>query len=244
MWQPPSIGMLILSNKGLPLRLIDIHRPLAPKQLQCSYKMNRKNPLNAVHFIVLYSISIVPYHVGCLGLPNWSEQNMIRRCLSLLMFKRNDEDYRDNMKTITHHIRILIKMMVHTRTILYVRYTLYLHVYTSCISLPRSPIYMGECSFILSHRSPLSTHIFLRKQVLIFKKVQFIQSPLFLKFIHPCDDNQPNWSHLSLFNIPSIDYGSLALGLHETDEATNEDHSCKPRQLRFNMESLELSRIG
>ena len=97
--------------------------------------------------------------------------------------------------------------------------------------------------FILSiSQVPLSTHIFLRKQVLIFKKVEVIQSPLFRKETNHCDDNQPHCSHLSLFNIPSIDYGSLALGLHETDEATNEDHSCKPRQSRFNRESLELSR--
>ena len=154
-------------------------------------------------------------------------------------FERNDEDNQDNMKTITN--KNVDKNEWRYIRGQCVRYAVYLHVhirtvYTSCISRPLS--HLNGWMFILSiSQVPLSTHIFLRKQVLIFKKVQFIQSPLFLKFIHPCDDNQPNWSHLSLFNIPSIDYGSLALGLHETDEATNEDHSCKPRQSRFNRES-------
>ena len=162
--------------------------------------MNSKNLLNAVHFIVLYSISIVLYHAGCLGLPNWSEQNMIRRCLSLLFFERNDEDYRDNMKTVTHtshHIRMLRdnEGTYENNTI---REICSIYMYIFPASRCPCPIYIGWMfSFILIlsiSQVPLSTHIFLRKQVLIFNQVEVIQSPLFLKFINPCDDNQPHWS--------------------------------------------------
>ena len=96
------------------------------------------------------------YHVGCLGLPNWSEQNMIRRCLSLLFFERNDEDYRDNMKTVTHtshHIRMLRdnEGTYENNTI---REICSIYMYIFPASRCPCPIYIGWMfSFYLSHRS-------------------------------------------------------------------------------------------
>lgn len=123
---------------------------------------------------------------------------------------------------------------------------LYLHVYISCISLPLSHLHW--VNVLIHSHSIYLTGPTINPHLPTQAGFDFQPGWSYSISTFPQIDQSLWWqsttlvSHLSLFNIPSIDYGSLALGLHETDEATNEDHSCKPRQSRINGESLELSR--